>query len=471
MKIWTHLIWGVLGLGLAVQADAASSLQSAYIVLGPDMNQVARVLTTETSCPTLKIDGRLKAMTLRASAKTIDLRPTQSKPELSKPSVFDITTCEADIRPGVKSVYVGSLRLPVRKQRLDRLVVIGDTGCRLKASSNEFQACTDGDKYPFARLAELAAAWHPDAVVHVGDYHYRENPCPDGNVACAGSPWGYGWDAWNADFFKPAAPLLLQAPLILARGNHENCSRAGQGWWRFLDPRPMEYQRDCNEQDHDKIGDYSPPYAVNLGGSAQIVVMDLSIAGDKALAATDPRVAEFQDTYAQLDKLSQGSAFTFALNHYPILGVSAEDKKGEIHLRPGNSAIQSSFGSATRPLLPEHVNVLLAGHVHLWEQVSFAAPFPSQFIAGFSGTEEDKVPLPEKLPTDFSPAAGAIIEQFSSWVDGFGYMTLERLGTKVWKVKVWNLKGKIVNTCMINDHKSKCAMATVGKPLPITLSK
>ncbi len=52
---------------------------------------------------------------------------------------------------------------------------------------------------------------------------------------CAGSPWGYGWDAWNADFFTPAAPLLAAAPWAAVRGNHESCARAGQGWWRFLD--------------------------------------------------------------------------------------------------------------------------------------------------------------------------------------------------------------------------------------------
>ena len=31
---------------------------------------------------------------------------------------------------------------------------------------------------------------------------------------------------------------------------------------------------------------------------------------------------------------------------------------------------------------------MLAGHVHLWQQVSFSSKHPSQFVAGFSGTEE-----------------------------------------------------------------------------------
>ena len=70
---------------------------------------------------------------------------------------------------------------------------------------------------------------HPDLVVHVGDYHYRENACPAGDAGCSTSPWGYGWDAWDADFFTPAKRLLAVAPWIVVRGNHESCDRAGQG--------------------------------------------------------------------------------------------------------------------------------------------------------------------------------------------------------------------------------------------------
>ena len=112
--------------------------------------------------------------------------------------------------------------------------MIGDTGCRLKGK--EIQACNDPTAYPFAKTAQLAAAWKPDLVLHVGDYHYRENECPASAPGCEGSPWGYGWDAWSADFFSPGAPLLNAAPMVMVRGNHENCFRAGQGWMRFLDP-------------------------------------------------------------------------------------------------------------------------------------------------------------------------------------------------------------------------------------------
>ena len=42
------------------------------------------------------------------------------------------------------------------------------------------------------RRSRLAAAQKPDLVIHVGDYYYRETPCPAGEAKCAGSPFGWG---------------------------------------------------------------------------------------------------------------------------------------------------------------------------------------------------------------------------------------------------------------------------------------
>src|SRR5207249_3297062 len=83
-------------------------------------------------------------------------------------------------------------------------VVIGDSGCRMKRADDAWQSCNDPNGWPFLRIAAAAARLKPDLVLHVGDYHYRENACPARRPGCEGSPWGYGWDTWNADFFGPA---------------------------------------------------------------------------------------------------------------------------------------------------------------------------------------------------------------------------------------------------------------------------
>lgn len=432
---------------------------SAMVVLGEDGAAQARVITDASTCPAITIDGSKRPMHLRAAAGRLPQRPTASDPALSKPADFPVLTCEAQLPRGARRAVVAGRSLPTPKPLVRRIVVIGDTGCRLKAP-DAYQACHDPAAYPFRQVAALAAAWKPDLVIHVGDYEYRENPCvADKAAACGGSPWGYGWDTWKADFFEPGAALLAAAPWVAVRGNHEDCARAGQGWMRFIDPRPLKPESDCNDPARDVASDDRPPYAVPLGGGAQVVVLDMTTAGTKPTPAADPRHAQFAADYAALDRLSRRARYTIVTLHKPILGFAAErgrDPAEPPRLQPATPGIQSVFAEQYPAMFPKGVGVVLSGHVHLWEQVSFASDHPSQFITGFSGTDEDTVPMPKVLPAGAAPAPGTVVAAFSSWIRGFGYMTLERRSADRWDVKVWNLQGRIVNRCRITGRKSLC---------------
>ncbi len=114
-----------------------------------------------------------------------------------------------------------------------------------------------------------------------------------------------------------------------------------------------------------------------------------------------------------------------------------------------------------RWLTPPQVSMILSGHVHVWQQVSFSSPHPTQFVAGFSGTQEDIVPLPERLAEDSSPAPGAIVAAYSAWVDGFGFMTLERTGRDAWAVTVRDGDGKVRDRCRVTGRRSRCDVAQV----------
>ena len=435
---------------------------SMYVVLGENGAPVARVLTNAASCPRIHIDGADFGMTLRARAETLPLRPTRSAVEDSKPSAFPLLTCEKAIPPRSTSVTVDGKVLPLPPATINRIVVIGDTGCRIKKSEHAAQPCNDANQYPFAKVAAAAAAWKPDLVVHVGDFLYRENACPAGNAGCAGSPWGYGWDTWNADFFRPAEPLLRSAPWVMVRGNHESCARAGQGWWRLIDPRPLLPGRDCIAAGNDENGDYGDPYAVPLGNDGQIIVLDSSNTTNGAIKPGDIRAIKYADMYRKMDMLSQQAAYNIGVNHHPLLAFAAKDEgEGKVSLYPGNGGLQSVFGQINPLLLPPRMSAMLSGHVHVWEEVSFSSPHPTQFVAGFSGTSEDIVPLPAKLPADQTPAPGAVVDHFSSWVNGFGYMTMERRGVSQWDVKIWNTAGQQVNSCLVEGKNSVCAMAQV----------
>jgi hypothetical protein len=449
-------------------AGCASVVQppdfSSFVVMGDNGAAVARVLVAAPACPDIVIDGRPLAMAVRAPAATIALRSTPSAPADSRPASFPLLTCEAPLPPasqGAGATVLGRA-LPLPKAEPQRIVVIGDTGCRLQKSSASYQACNDGAAYPFAAVAAQAAAWRPDLVIHVGDYHYRENACPDGDAGCAGSPWGYGWDAWNADFFAPGAALLRAAPWIMARGNHESCPRGGQGYWRFLDPRPLLAGRDCNADADDAVGNYSDPYAVPIGQSTQLIVMDTAATTWKGLKAGDLGYDKYRELYRKVDALSRQAPHNIGITHHPLLGMGADRKgDGPIVLLPGDAGLQQAFGSLNPQLLPAAIQTMLSGHVHLWEQVSFSSGHPSQLISGFSGTAEDIVPLPERLPAGATPAPGAVVDSFSSWVDGFGFMTMERRGAEQWEVLVHDLQGKIRNRCRIDGRRSSCEAAQV----------
>ena len=434
---------------------------SSFVVMTDGGVSVARVLTAGAACPPIRLDGRDVAMSVRAAAATIAQRPTASPAPEAKPSAFPVLACEARIPAGTTQASVGGQPLPLPRTQLARIVVIGDTGCRLK-TSGAFQDCNRTLAYPFARVAALAAAWKPDLVVHVGDYHYRENACPAERPGCAGSPWGYGWDAWDADFFTPASALLKAAPWVMARGNHESCARAGQGFLRFLDPRPLLPGRDCNDAADDGMGDFSDPYAVHLGAGAQMIVLDTSSTVNKGLAAPDARMAHYADSYRKMEAISNQAPYNIAVFHHPILAFGAlRDKAGAASLFSGTKGLQDAFGAVDPGLMPKNVQAVLSGHIHLWQQVSFSSAHPTQFVSGFSGTTEDTVPMPQPLPEGASPAAGAVVEHFSSWVDGFGYMTMERTGAEQWAVNVWDTHGKVRNTCTLTGSKSTCARSQI----------
>jgi hypothetical protein len=441
---------------------AQPQVQSAFVILGEDGAAIARAIVGGAACPDLSVDGRSVPMAVRSPLAPIPPRPQAAGAQgRAAPASSAVQSCEAPLPPGARSVTLAGQALPLPKADPRRIVVIGDTGCRLKGK--EFQDCKDLGAFPFARVAASAAAWKPDLVVHVGDYHYREDPCPADRPGCAGSPWGYGWDAWNADFFAPARALLAAAPWVVARGNHESCSRGGQGWWRFLDPRPLRPDTSCDDPAHDAVADYTDPYAVPLGGDAQLLVFDSANTSYKGFPAGDVRIERYADTYRKLETLAARARHTIAVDHHPLYGFGAEqDKKtGTVRLFGGDAGLIQAFGAIQPRLLPANVDVLLSGHVHLWEQVSFASDHPSQFVSGFAGTAEDIVPLPASVPPGTAPAPGAVVEAMSSWIDGFGFMTMERRGADRWNVVVHDRDGRARNTCTVEGRRSRCALPQV----------
>ena len=153
---------------------------------------------------------------------------------------FPIEVCEARAPVTTARLTVSGGAVPILPAQVKRIVVFGDTGCRLEGRA--IQDCSNPTAWPFGAIAARAAAKRPDLVIHLGDYYYRVSSCPAGRAGCAGSPHGDNWPSWKAEFFDPAAPLLAAAPWVMVRGNHELCRRGGHGWFRLLDPHPARHR-------------------------------------------------------------------------------------------------------------------------------------------------------------------------------------------------------------------------------------
>jgi len=431
-------------------------VDTKFVLLGPDGIAVARAITGAAQCPDIVLDGTAQMMTVRMPPGTIPLRPTRSNPSLSKPSAFPVLTCEATIPKGTLRATIHGDALPLPKGNPQRIVVLGDTGCRIKVGDNVFQNCSDPLRWPFERVANAAAATAPDLVIHVGDYHYRENACPRSELGCAGSPWGYGWDAWRADFFQPARKLFAAAPWIVIRGNHESCARAGQGWWRFLDTRPVAPRQDCNAAVDDVIGDYSEPYVVPLDAArdTEFIVFDSSLVGVAPLAPTDLMYRNYHAQLIRAFARTAGTPRTFFMSHHPVLGFAANPSRPQSPY-PGNAGLQSVLHNLHPTVLfPPNIEALLAGHNHIFQMVSFSTAHPPQFISGNAGDWVDP-PFPTPFPPGLQPAPGAVVAEIVS-TNRFGFMAMERAGTG-WTMTARDLHGAALTTCTLGERKARCA--------------
>ena len=449
-------------------ATADANLQAAWVEVGDGNAAFARVITSyaapaadtaadaNATCPQITVDGKASRMSLRIGAGSMPLRTTASDPADSKPSEFPVSTCEATLPADAKRVAVGSRSLPLPKAEPQRILVLADTGCRLKKADNAYQPCNDSSVWPFAPLAATAAGFDPDLVLHIGDYHYRENACPADVAGCKDSPWGYGWDTWQADFFRPAAPLLAKAPWVLVRGNHEECARGGQGWYRFLDTRAYADKRSCNDPANDSTGNYAEPYAVSLGGGSQVIVFDSAKAGKAALKTDDPQFIAYQKQFQTVATLAAkpGMSTTIFTNHHPILAFAPVAGATPA---PGNLALQSVMNNLyAKAYYPSGVHIALHGHVHDFQALNFATDHPATVVSGNGGDNLD-VALPDPLPAGTTPAPGVTIDRITHH-NTFGFMLMERKKSPDvgWTFKAYTVAGKLLATCGQTGRALSC---------------
>ena len=458
IRVWGQLVQLSLGLLAMTALNAgAADVHSVFTVQAPEGKWMVRALTSAMQCPAIVWDQKSPVpMQIRAPQAVVPPRSDGAQSD-SKPSVFNITSCEAEWPRGVSSAKVDERTVPAPPQLINRILIIADTGCRLKASENAFQDCNDADKWPFKKIADSAAKLKADLVVHIGDIHYRESPCPEGRSGCAGATWGYGWDAWRDDFFNPAQSLLAAAPWLFVRGNHESCFRAGQGWFRFVDALPWTQARNCNDPANDMQGDFSDPFVVSLSKQAQFLVFDSSKSSGKAYQAQDPAFLKYQAQLKVAAQLASAKPETFFINHHPLLAAApvADPSK----FRAGGSAGLQSVFSVAEPsrLFPPTVTVAMHGHVHLFEAIGFQTDHPVSLVMGNSGSMNEGF-APSAIKGTDQIYKDAVVDNYAARSE-YGFATLDRLeevGKENWLLTEYSTVGEPVIRCKISQGKSRC---------------
>ena len=373
-------------------------LSPAWVELGEGGRTLARIIVNgRGDCPSIQVDGRSRTMSLR-----------EPVPDALRPA------CEFAIPPGARSASVNRQVLVLPSSNVTRVVVLGDTGCRIKG--DRVQDCNDPAKWPFQQVAVHAASEKPAVVVHVGDYLYRESVCPLGSEAsCGGTPAGDTWEAWNADFFTPAAKLLASAPWAFSRGNHEDCQRSWQGWFYYLDPRP--FTATCAQ--------YSRPYVIAVGK------LELAMLDSSSVHEDEAEVDQVNEYTAQLASIHASNAWLVA--HHPFWGFKSDPSGGPPH------PISAPLAAAWDKSLPHGISLVVSGHIHLFELLNFDRGRPSQLVAGDGGTD---LAMAVETSVKGSLVHGASVVASGSLHD-FGYTLLSKHGDQ-WKLTLKGRSGAVL---------------------------
>lgn len=375
---------------------------------------VRAIVPPGAGCPKVLADGEVVVASVRSA-------PTEAYP---------VQVCAAILSPGTRKLTIAGLPAPVLPRQVNRIVVVGDTGCRLKGSA--IQDCNDPVAWPWATVARRAAAQKPDLVIHVGDYHYRESACPEGQPGCVGSPWGDNWAVWKRDMLDPAAPLLAVAPWVLVRGNHELCGRGGLGWFALFDPGAT--MLDCPAM--------TKPYAVSLKG-LELLVFDSADADDDR--ARPAKVPLYKTQFHDL--LAGAKPHSWLLTHRPLWSHA----QGNV---PAGAETNATERAAIDGEVPRGLDMVISGHVHDFATYDFGPARPAQLVVGDSGDANDEI---SQMSAPGVEVGGLKLVRGMALRD-YGYLVMDRTPSG-WNGTLHGLDDSVLARCRFLSRSITCAPA------------
>ncbi|HEY3031579.1 MAG TPA: metallophosphoesterase [Bradyrhizobium sp.] len=393
---------------------------------------------------------------------------------------FQIEVCEALLtleQVGVNLANGSAIRWERLASGPGAISVIGDTGCNDEKAQN----CNAVRSWPLARVAAEAAWLNNDLIIHVGDYRYRGRD---------------DWPNWQADFFEPARMLLLAAPWVMLRGNHENCYKENGFGWAFLLSPTFGHVPPCEDSARYDRASIEPAAAIDLKG-LRLVTIDSADSRYRCQSWID--TFEQQDR-AKLRELLKRPQFPrepqalWLLTHYPVFDVFETEPCPN---KKNNDGSTAGFHRLMAGEFAERsADAIISGDSHSLQVHNVTSPIVGggsanvlQFITGHGGTQLDSRETAEKdlKQQNVTPpcsATGAYVRcpdfhlgKPQGYADGsnfkadarlrfeFGFMTAERVDERSWEFRSRTLPdGKDEFSCRVpaTDDKA-CVDASHAK--------
>jgi hypothetical protein len=463
---------GISSVGAVAQTANHAWVQYDGLGVAQARVVVAKAANGTTICPSITHDNGMLPMTLRSDVA---------------PNGFDaIRVCVGAVDPSMTNMTVVGLSLPTPVASPKRIAVIGDTGCRVKGSdvqdcdglkpASTIKKSDDGTRiipverppWDYVGLADATAAADPDLLIHVGDMHYREyGRC---HAKCDQATVGYSWISWEADYFAPSKTLFAAAAMIPVRGNHEDCSRAWNGWFYLLDPHPIDLAGDWPAQCPGTVSqggtvrtpldaagndwNYTLPYPV-VFDDFQVIVMDTSRIDRDTYFMPDPvMVKQYTAEFSGIELIAQGAGTvpSWLVTHRPFRAVASWGPAGSPSFGTTDKTLHLALAASVQKELPPQIKMTMAGHIHLAQQIELDGGRPPQLVFGNGGTSRD--PNLKLADGSLHPqVANSIIDLggnpktfFTSFDFSFGLITPT---TGAWNVDFHNKAGAVIHSSTI----------------------
>ena len=453
---------------------------------GVQKRVVRVVLEDGANCPAISENGASVTMTERALPPSMDN------------SEFAVTVCSATIaKSSVAHVAITennpsqNYHLPALPDTANTIVVVGDTGCRVATgwtpqNCDNITPSAPRTGWPLQMILDNIGARNPDAIIHMGDYHYREaSPCPPQYQGTCGDTWA----SWKADWFNPAQSVLREAPWVMLRGNHEMCLRAWRGFNLFLSVEPVggvAGEPAITTAPNVGCPELTPSYKIALDNEIVLAVVDTASQGQSITQAGVKYCATWAaGIEALLQDAMKNPATHWLTLHHPVYKWSSKYpvKPGQdacpAAVFTGQTYVQGVINANAMKNKPAP-NMIFSGHAHMWQwNRPLDANLPLQMVVGNGGTYRDSNSAYALNGAEFigntatsavyPSTKGGLPNGTTGWTNMdiiYGYQTLKKLrvpgatASTVWRIDMYDVDDSLLRVCMSGtDAKAAAVVA------------